>query len=52
MTRDEILSALESHWYAVQAEYPDEAMDIPDAMHFYSTLSDEQLLREYNKQIG
>lgn len=52
MSRDQILASLESYWHGVQAECPDEVLDIPDAMCYYNTLSDSQLLREYNEKIG
>lgn len=52
MSRDQILAALESYWHSVQAECPDEAIDIADGMCYYGTLTDSQLLREYNEKIG
>jgi hypothetical protein len=48
----EMLIGLESYWFGVRAANPDEALDIGEAMHYYSALSTAQLLREYNEKIG
>ena len=51
-TRAKMISDLEDYWNDVQERNPDEPMDIPAAIHYYHTLSDDDLKYEYNKKIG
>lgn len=51
MSRDQILSDLQSYWYEIQEKEPEEVMDIPSAMEYYNTLSDRQLKQEYSRLL-
>ncbi len=53
MNRFAIIARLEEYWYNFYKQNPDEPMgDIPAAVEYYWTLSDEMLLQEYNTLIG
>jgi hypothetical protein len=52
LSRHEMMFALEDYWYGMQEKYPDEPMDVPAAMEYYRTLSDEELADEYAEKIG
>ncbi len=53
MRRDLMIGELELYWYDFYKQNPDEPVgDIPAAVHWYWSLSDEELLREYNSLIG
>ena len=50
--RARMISELEDYWYALQEKNPDEPMDIPAAIHYYGTVSDEELSYEYKEKVG
>ncbi len=53
MNRFAIIARLEEYWYNFYLQNPDEPMgDIPAAVHYYNSLSDSELLQEYNTLIG
>lgn len=52
MDRARMIAELEEYWYKLEAEIGEEVGDIPGAIHYYWSLSDEQLRWEYEEKIG
>lgn len=50
MDRYEMLDDLEQYWLKVQQENPEETMDIPAAMQYYRSCSDEELEYEHSRK--
>ena len=48
----EMLGDLEDYWLKMQQANPEEPMDIPAAMQYYRSLSDDELRDEYNAKFG
>jgi len=51
LTKDQMLGQLEEYWYKLAEKHPEDAGDIPAAMHWYHSLSLEQLRSEYEHTV-